>query len=115
MSKQVQLHVDTAHGMGQRFVEAWKRAEAGEELSETHVTFYDLDALLNTLTAKRLELLRYVHQHGAFSVRALSTDLGRDYKNVHSDVAALEEAGLLIRDGRKIMAPWDQVQASIAL
>jgi hypothetical protein len=30
-------------------------------------------------------------------------------------VAALELAGLLIRDGRKLSAPWDELQASVAL
>lgn len=115
MSKQVKLHIGTARDMGRRFVDAWRRAEVGAAVDETHLTFYDLEALLNTLTTKRLELLRYVHQHGASSVRELSTNLDRDYKNVHSDVAALETAGLLMRDGRKIVAPWAEVQASISL
>ncbi len=39
----------------------------------------------------------------------------RDYKNVHQDVAALEAAGLLMREGRKLIAPWDEVQASVML
>lgn len=115
MNKQVKLHIGTASDMGRRFVDAWKRAETGEIVDETHLTFYDLEALLNTLTTKRLELLRFVHQHGALSVRELSANLDRDYKNVHSDVAILEAAGLLMRDGRKILAPWEEVQASIAL
>jgi len=30
-------------------------------------------------------------------------------------LAALEVAGLLVRDGRKLIAPWDEVQASVML
>jgi len=30
-------------------------------------------------------------------------------------MAVLELAGLLVRDGRKLTAPWDELQASVAL
>jgi len=41
--------------------------------------------------------------------------LGRDYKNVHQDVAVLASIGLLVRDGRKLSAPWDELHASVTL
>ena len=71
--------------------------------------------MVATLSPRRLELLRYVRQHGASNTRELSAAIGRDYKNVHQDVAALEAVGLLLRDGRKLSAPWDEAQASVAL
>lgn len=110
-----QVHVGSLGDMGKRFVSAWNRAEAGEAVSETHVTFLDLDTMLATLSARRLELLKYVRQHGANNTRELAEAIGRDYKNVHQDVAALEAAGLLVRDGRRLSAPWDELQASVAL
>jgi len=30
-------------------------------------------------------------------------------------VAVLESAGLLLRDGRKLSAPWDELNASVSL
>jgi|GEM_PF-6512492 len=42
-------------------------------------------------------------------------DMGRDYKNVHSDVQALLIAGLLRKQGGRIVAPWDEVSASLEL
>lgn len=101
--------------MGERFSDAWKRAEAGKRVNETHVTFLDLQTMLEALSPRRLELLKHVHQHGAESVKELAEHLGRDYKNVHQDVVVLEEAGLLMREGRKLMAPWDELQASVSL
>ncbi|OIN90544.1 MAG: hypothetical protein AUJ20_14245 [Comamonadaceae bacterium CG1_02_60_18] len=56
-----------------------------------------------------------VRQHGAVNVRELATALERDYKNVHQDVTMLESAGLLLRDGRKLTAPWDELQANVSL
>ena len=55
MSNTVNVHVGTLEDMGQRFTDAWHRAERGEAVSETHITFHDLPALLAALTPKRLE------------------------------------------------------------
>lgn len=114
MSK-LYVHVGSVQEMGRRFADAWHRAERGEKFSETHVTFLDLGAMQAALSPRRLELLRRLRHHGASSIRALATALGRDYKNVHEDVSELEAAGLLVREGRSLSAPWDEVQASVSL
>ena len=111
----IQVNVGSLADMGQRFVQAWGRAAAGNRVNETHVTFLDVQTLLDTLSPRRLELLRHVRQHGAGNVRELAQALGRDYKNVHQDVAVLESAGLLLREGRKLSAPWDELQANVSL
>lgn len=115
MSKDIKLHTGTARDMGQRFISAWRRAERGEEVDESHLTFLDLKTLLATLTGKRLELLRCLRQHGELSVKALADALKRNYKNVYMDMLALEKSGLIVREGYKIKVPWKEVQASIVL
>jgi predicted transcriptional regulator len=115
MMSKVQVNVGTLADMGKRFVGAWTRAAAGKRVNESHVTFLDVQTLLDTLSPRRLELLRHVRQHGAANVRELAQALGRDYKNVHQDVAVLESAGLLLREGRKLSAPWDELQANVSL
>lgn len=111
----IEVNVGTLADMGKRFSGAWNRAAAGEAVQETHITFLDVQTLLDTLSPKRLELLRHVHGSDVGSVRDLAQALGRDYKNVHTDVAVLESAGLLVREGRKLRAPWDEVQANVSL
>jgi predicted transcriptional regulator len=115
ITNKVQVSVGSLADMGNRFASAWNRAAVGEQVSETHVTFLDVQTMLNALSPRRLDLLRHVRQHGAGNVRALSQALKRDYKNVHKDVAMLEAAGLLQRDGRNLTAPWDELQASVSL
>ena len=115
MATKIQVHVDDLTAMGTRFVDAWHRAQAGEPVDEAHVTFLSFQAMTETLSPRRLELLRFVRQHGAASARELADSLGRDYKNVHQDVNALEAGGLLVREGRRLFAPWNEVQASINL
>jgi predicted transcriptional regulator len=64
---------------------------------------------------RRLGLLKLVRQHGAENVKELVASLERNYKNVHTDVTVLESAGLLLRDGRKLSAPWDELSVSVSL
>ena len=115
MTKKTKADVVRLAEMGNRFAAAWHRAQAGAAVDEAHVTFLSFQAMTETLSPRRLELLRYVRQHGATSMRGLATSLGRDYKNVHQDVSALEAGGLLVREGRRLAAPWNEVQASINL
>ena len=111
----VQVNVGSLADMGKRFSDAWKKAESGEQVNQTHITFLNLQTMFETLSPRRLDLLRHVRQHGAGNVRELAQTLGRDYKNVHQDVAPLESAGLLLREGRKLTAPWDELQANVSL
>ena len=91
------------------------RSITSADLEETHFTFLNIQTMLETLSPRRLDLLRHVRQHGAKNVRELAQALGRDYKNVHQDVAVLEATGLLIRDDRKLSTPWDKLQAHASL
>ena len=111
----VQINVGSLADMGKRFVSAWKQAEAGAANNQTHITFLDVQTMFETLSPRRLDLLRHVRKHGADNVRALAQALGRDYKNVHQDVTTLQSVGLLVRDGRKLAAPWDELQANVSL
>ena len=115
MSGKVNVHVGTLEDMGQRFIDAWHRAERGAAVSETHVTFHDLPALLAALTPKRLDLLRYVRHHQVRTVKALAADLRRDYKNVHRDVEELTKLGLLARTADQVVAPYAEVDARFVL
>ena len=111
----IKVHVGSLDDMGQRFIDAWHRAERGEAVNETHVTFHDLPALLAALTPKRLDLLRYVRHHEVHTIKALAADLHRDYKNVHRDVEELTKLGLLTRTAGQVTAPYGEVDAKFVL
>jgi predicted transcriptional regulator len=108
--QELQVHIgDTLDDMGRRFVDAWHRAERGEltkENAERHIGFETFKTFSRIVTPKRLELLRHVHRHPACSIRALALAFGRDYRRVHQDVEALEQAGLLDRDPTGLHADY---------
>jgi len=115
MTENVKVHIGTPEDMGRRFVDTWKRAEAGEAVEETHLTFLDLESLLAALTPKRLELLRYVRHHRVANVKALAADLHRNYKNVHQDVEALTKLGLIAKTASGVETPYAEVNAQLVL
>jgi predicted transcriptional regulator len=116
MSKDVDLHIggsfDDAAG---RFARAWHRAEQGEHLSEEHLTFVDWEAFSQTMTAKRLELLRHLHRNPAASTASLARSLGRNYRRVHDDVEILTKAGLIDQDETGLRVGYDEIRSVIAL
>jgi len=101
----------------ERFVDAWQKAERGSLTeAEVHLNFQDLTLLLAVLTPRRLELLKALRQEGPASVRALSRLLARNYKNVHADIRALEEVGLVERsESGSLQVPWDVIDTHLSL
>ena len=96
-------------------VDAWERSERGEEVYDHVVSFGSVEAMAAALSPERLRLLRHLRDQPARSVRALSIGLGRDYRRVHGDVAALEDAGLVERDAGGVWVTADRVQVDIDL
>ncbi len=98
-----------------RFIGAWHRAERGDSFRERHLAFQSWETLARVLTGKRMELLRYVRHNDVASVRALAKALKRDYSNVHADVQALSQVGLLDTSGRGLRADYDAIETRIAI
>ncbi|KAA5604704.1 hypothetical protein F1188_14930 [Roseospira marina] len=114
-SDTVTVQVGTLEDMGRRFVDAWHRAERGEEVDERHVTFIDLPALRAALTARRLALLRYVRHHEVRTVQALAAGLHRNEESVQADVDALTKLGLLTRTADHLVVPYGEINTMFVL
>jgi predicted transcriptional regulator len=80
------------------------------------VYFNDAKTFFRHITPRRFDLLEELHRQGEMSINALARLLKRDYKNVHSDVKALEEIGVIELQGNGLYSvPWDEVQTSFKL
>ena len=98
-----------------RVLAAGERAESGPFESEEHLTFQTWETLLSGMTTKRFELLRQLHARAEASVASLARTLARDYKRVHEDVEALENAGLIQRGAQGLHTGFDEIHTKIAL
>lgn len=110
--KKTQFHVGGIEEFGDRFIDAWKRAEAGEEVNERHHSFETWELMTKTLSSKRLEMLRYLKTHSVVSIKKLSEEIHRDYRRVHEDVKILQGVGL-IDDQLHVLV--DRVQTELVI
>ena len=117
MEKQIKIGFGNATVTAKGFIDAWKRAEHDEKVETEHRLYFEnLETLLKTLTSRRWVLLKMLRSSGPMSIRALANELGRDYKNVHTDVRRLELIGLIGKTkDNKIEVPWDIVEARLML
>ena len=98
-----------------RFEAAWTRAAEGRPARPLDVlSFADLPLLLKNLSPARWDLLKALRAEGAMSIYQLAKRLGRDYKNVHTDVARLLEIGVIVRGADSLVTvSWDAIRAEL--
>lgn len=115
--KKLEIGTRSLKEMGADVLEAWKRAEASEEVVPREALYFaDMPLLLSNLTAARWSLLEALKASGPMSIYALAKNLGRNYSNVHSDAGKLLTLGLIEKneDG-KVFVPWDEIHADFTL
>ena len=80
------------------------------------LSFESARSLFSELTPARVDLLDTLRRVGPCSVYALAKAAERNYSNVHSDIARLEELGLVERteDG-SVSVPYDAVEILVPL
>ncbi|HYL89825.1 MAG TPA: MarR family transcriptional regulator [Burkholderiales bacterium] len=113
MARTVELRLGDARDALDRFEAAWNRRAEGRKLDRLRVlSLEDLPLLARTLTPARWELLDRLRESGPASIYQLAKLLGRDYKNVHTDVSALARVGLIEKQGdSRIAVSWDVIRA----
>ena len=90
-------------------------ARLGQE-PDYRLSFESARVLFSEFTPTRLELLDTLRRVGPCSVYALAKAAQRNYSNVHTDVARLEELGLIERGvGASVLVPYDAVEILVPL
>lgn len=80
----------------------------------------DADDMMEVLTPLRISILRTLQREGMMSINQLSKEEGRNYKNIHGDVAVLMKHGLVVhhepnRRGSPVKAVYDEINVTIGL
>ena len=117
MSRQLEIRLGAAGDALDRFEAAWHRVEEGRAMRPLQIlTFENLPLMLKTLSPARWALLQKLREEGPLSIYELAKRLGRDYKNVHTDVTQLAAIRLIERekDGR-VTVPWELLRAELRL
>ncbi|MBX3077518.1 hypothetical protein KF728_18880 [Candidatus Obscuribacterales bacterium] len=116
--KNILIGIQSGQEAAEDAIRAWKRAEEGlppeEPVNQLH--FADMATLLKYLSPRRIELMQRLRAIGPVNIRQLALSLGRDYKNVHTDVSELTHIGLVEEtEDRRFAVPWDEILARLPL
>jgi len=103
--------------------EALRRVARGDHKPQEPALYFEsVEELRRILTAKRLELLLAITRRRPSSVHRLAGVVGRDYKNVSTDIALLERLGLVSLETRPgsgraqtPTVPYDEIHVTIDL
>ncbi len=116
-TRNIKVGIANEEQINREFIRAWHKAEKGEiEVAEERLYFLDPKTFFQVLSKRRIALLKALHAHGVSSIRELSRQLNRDYKNVYQDVKLLKKMGLIHQDeNKRIYVPWDKINAEISL
>ena len=80
------------------------------------LSFESARSLFAELTPARLDLLDTLRRVGPCSVYALAKAAERNYSNVHTDVARMEELGLIERTAEgEVSVPYESVEILVPL
>jgi predicted transcriptional regulator len=80
------------------------------------VGFAQVGQMLAVFTPKRWELIAKLREIGPVTTSHLARALGRDYRNVHADVAALSEWLAVQReDDGRVSVPWTEIIVDMKL
>ena len=110
MAKILELRVAPPGDALDRFEAAWNRVAEGSKVSPLRILS------LKTLTPARWTLVENLRREGSVSIYGLAKRVGRDYKNVHTDVTALTETGLVRKNAEgEIEVAWDVLRAELRL
>ena len=116
MPRILELRVGPPGDALDRFEAAWNRVAEGRKVSPLRVlSVVDLPSMLRALSPARWQLIGNLRKNGEASIYELARRLGRDYKNVHTDVTQLLALGLLEKKGPKVAVTWDAVRAELRL
>ena len=112
---EVKIQVESMDSFFESAIEMARRLDEGDRSEQpASLSFASMEQFLRIMSPNRWSLLRALRQSGPSSIRALSQLLGRDYRGVHADVAALLETGLIEKQAdSKIRVPWKKITAEM--
>jgi len=114
------LHVKVGESLkesGRRAAAAMKALTDGRVISPYFgVSFEQVGQMLAAFTPRRWELLAALRSWGPMTVADLARRLGRNYKNVHTDVQQLIEWMAVQRDeDGRVSVPWSDILVDMKL
>ena len=117
MSDILYVNIESLASSLERAAKVMEALEQGKKVKQQEgIGFANVASMLSLFTPKRWELIELLRSSEAMSVKALATILNRNYKNVHTDVAALIEWGVLKKnESNLVYVPYNELVFDVKL
>jgi predicted transcriptional regulator len=102
----LRIRIETTDDVRASVMEA---ATSGKMEASAGLSFVSYDLMHRVLSPKRLSIVSAMTGQGPLAIREVARRVGRDFKGVHSDVAALLAAGVLDRTAHGVVFPYDGI------
>ena len=108
---------ETLAEAGKRAAKTMKALQLGQSVQPYFgVSFSEVGQMLAAFTPRRWELIAALREAGPLTVAALARRLGRNYKNVHTDIAQLIVwMAVERRDDGRVHVPWSEIIVDMKL
>ena len=121
--KRVKIGIKSLENVLEDTKEVMKKLERGEKVKpEKGLYFESIEGFRKALTPKRLELLHLIREKQPGSIQALTRLSKRNIKSVATDIALMEELGLIDmkrkKEGRRESIPvvnYNKINLEIAV
>lgn len=121
--KVLDIEIRTVREVLDEFKGVYKKVARGERVKPRFgISFPDLETARRILTPERLQIMRCIREQHPQSIYRLAKLVGRDFKNVHTEIQELRKMGIVkiarSRRGRRQViprVPYDKINLGIAL
>lgn len=113
----LQVNVESLADGLDRAVKVMESLEQGQKVEKQEsIGFSNVANMLALFTPKRWELIETLSSSEGMSINALANLLKRNYKNVHTDVSALIEWGILQKNEKnRVFVPYSEFVFDVKL
>ena len=110
MSDVLRVNVESLADGLDRAAKVMEALEQGQKVEKQEsIGFSNVTSMLALFTPKRWELIETLRSSEGMSINALANLLKRNYKNVHTDVSALIEWGILQKNEKnRVFVPYSE-------
>jgi predicted transcriptional regulator len=117
MTTVLHVNVESLAASLDRAARVMEALEQGKKIKQQEgISFASVASMLSLFTPKRWELIAVLRSSEAMNVKALAALLNRNYKNVHTDVSALIEWGILKRNDKNLVyVPYSELLFDVQL
>lgn len=114
-NRELKIRIISKEQAGQDIIRTLEDRSSGK--TGKGLYFRNLNVVRKILTEKRLEILKIVKEKEPGSIYELSKILGRDFKNVYTDLKILRKYGLIELTKRsnvtEILVPYETITVSM--